>query len=80
MRCSRQEHEAKALAQAKISVCSVLRDWIKGQMTAVECGIMSFEAAFMPHMLLPDGERVIDRVRTTLLPALEPPKVVDLHK
>lgn len=30
----------------------MLRDWVKGQTTAVECGIMSFEAAFMPHMLL----------------------------
>lgn len=43
-------------------MCSVLRDWVKGQVTAVECGIMSFEAAFMPHMLLPTGERVIDRL------------------
>lgn len=36
---------------------------------AVECGIMSFEAAFMPHMLLSTGERVIDRVQAQgLLP------------
>lgn len=61
-RCSKQEHEAKALKQGKIAVCSILRDWVKGQITAVECGVMSFEAAFMPHMLLPTGERVIDKV------------------
>ena len=61
-RGTRQQHEARALEQAKISVCSILRDWVKGQVTAVECGIMSFEAAFMPHMLLPTGERLIDRV------------------
>jgi hypothetical protein len=68
-RGTKQEYERKALDQARISVCSVLRDWIKGQITAVETGIMSFEAAFMPHMLLPTGERVIDRVqRDTLLP------------
>jgi hypothetical protein len=62
----------KAIAQAKISVCSVLRDWTKGQITAVECGVMSFETAFMPHMLLSTGERVIDRVKAdNLLPAPE---------
>jgi hypothetical protein len=64
-RGTRQAHEAKALAQARISVCSILRDWVKGQVTAIECGIMSFEAAFLPHMLLPTGERVIDRVNVS---------------
>lgn len=68
----RTHHEKRALAQAQTSVCSVLRDWVKGQVTAVECGVMSFEAAFMPHMLLPSGERVIDRVQADrLLPAPE---------
>lgn len=54
--------EQRAIAQAQVSVCSVLRDWVKGQVTAVECGIMSFEAAFMPHILLSGGERVLDRL------------------
>lgn len=71
MRCQRSEHEAHALTQAKISVCSILRDWLKGQITAVECGLMSFEGVFMPHMLLPDGRRLIDRVQTEIL-ALPP--------
>lgn len=57
------DHEQRALNQAKIAVCSILRDWIKGQVTAVECGVMSFEAVFMPHMLLATGERLIDRVK-----------------
>lgn len=59
---SRADYEAKALELGKRAVCSCLRDWIKGQVTAVECGVMSFGAVFMPHMLLPTGERVIDRV------------------
>lgn len=79
MRATKSEHDARALEQARKSVCSVLRDWVKGQLTAVECGVMSFEAAFMPHMLLPSGERVIDRVQSDLLlPPPEPPKVVQL--
>lgn len=60
--------QALALEQARISVCSVLRDWTKAQITAVESGVMSFEAAFMPHMLLKDGRRVIDAAQA-LLPA-----------
>lgn len=63
-------HDRKALEIGKVAVCSVLRDWVKGQITAVECGVMSFEAAFMPHMLLADGRRVIDKVQAdNLLPA-----------
>ena len=67
---TRQQWDQKALAIAKVAVCSLLRDWVKGQVTAVECGIMSFDAVFMPHMLLPTGVRLIDRVKESgLLPA-----------
>ena len=67
VRGSKADYDAKALAIGKVAVCSVLRDWIKGQVTAIECGVLSFEAAFMPHMLLPSGERVLDRVQRTKL-------------
>ena len=71
----RAAYDRKALQIGKIAVCSVLRDWVKGQITAVECGVMSFEAAFMPHMLLSDGRRVIDKIQAdNLLPAPEPTK------
>lgn len=64
-----------AFAQARISVCSVLRDWVKGQVTAVECGVMSFDEVFLPHMLLSNGKRVIEHAQLEkLLPALEAPK------
>lgn len=69
----RQKHDRRALEIGRVAVCSCLRDWIKGQVTAVECGIMSFEAVFMPHMLLASGERVIDRVERDVLPALAGP-------
>lgn len=77
MRVTRQEHEKRALDQARMSVCSVLRDWVKGQVTAIECGVMSFEAAFMPHILLPSGKRVIDHIQSeNLLPAPQEEKVI----
>ena len=30
--------------------------------TAVECGIVSFEAVFMPYMLTADGHPVVERL------------------
>lgn len=63
MRKSRQRHEATAAQQAQISVCSVLRDWIKGQITAVEVGILSFEGAFLGQILLPGtGKTILEAV------------------
>lgn len=58
------EHDYKqaALRQGDIAVNSILRDWIKGQVTAVECGILSFEAVFMPYMLTNNGKPLVDRL------------------
>lgn len=80
-RASHQEYDRKALAQGRTSVCSVLRDWVKAQTVAIECGILQFDEVFMPHMLLEDGRRVIDAARGAhLLPALghDDPKVVSI--
>jgi hypothetical protein len=60
----RHDWEQAALAQGLIAVNSILRDWVKGQITAVECGIMSFEAVFMPHMLTNDGRPLVERLST----------------
>jgi hypothetical protein len=76
-RKTRQQYEQEALAQGHVAVNSILRDWIKGQITAIETGILSFEAVFVPHMLTADGRTVIERMKeTNLLPAPEAPKVV----
>jgi hypothetical protein len=61
-RRSRVEYEQAALQQGRIAVNSILRDWIKGQFTAIECGILSFEAVFMPYMLTADGRTMMERV------------------
>lgn len=71
-RSTRQEHERKALQQGLKSVNSILRDWIKGQVTAVECGILSFEAVFLPYMISQDGRPAIEHLMQHLqLPAPE---------
>lgn len=65
----KHDYEQAALRQGLIAVNSILRDWIKGQVTAVECGILSFEAVFMPYMLTNDGTPLIERL-TTKMPEL----------
>jgi hypothetical protein len=73
------DHEQAALRQGQVAVNSILRDWIKGQVTAVECGILSFEAVFLPYMLTADGRPLVERIsETELLPKPSGPKVVKL--
>jgi hypothetical protein len=80
-RTSRVEWEQAALSQGIVAVNSILRDWIKGQVTAVECGILSFESVFLPFMLTNDGRPLFERVaETNLLPAPAEQKVVPLTK
>lgn len=67
---TRTQHEQKALEIGSVAVYSILRDWIKGQVTAIEIGMMSFEAAFLSHIMLPSGQRIIEAVETKgMLPA-----------
>jgi hypothetical protein len=81
MRTSRHEHEQAALRQGQIAVNSILRDWIKGRVTAIETGILSFEAVFMPFMLTADGRPLIERLaETNLLPAPPESKIVQLNR
>lgn len=62
MKTTKTEHERRALKQANLSVWSILRDWIKGQVTAIEVGMLSFEGAFLGQILLPTGETVLERI------------------
>lgn len=69
MKKTKQEHERQAMDKASIAVYSILRDWIKGQVTAIETGILSFEGAFLGQLMLENGETVLDYAqRQRLLP------------
>lgn len=69
MRKTKPQHDAAALEQGLIAVNSILRDWVKGQVTAVECGLMPVEAVFLAHMVTDDGRTVIQRIgEKNLLP------------
>lgn len=67
-----KDYEQTALAQGLKAVNSILRDWVKGQITAVETGILSFEAVFMPYMLTDNGQTMIERINSSGL--LPPPR------
>lgn len=72
VRVSREKHERRAMEIASVAVYSLLRDWIKGQVTAIECGILSFEGAFLGQILLPSGKTVLEAAtEQRLLPAPE---------
>jgi hypothetical protein len=80
-RTQRVDYEQAALKQGLVAVNSILRDLVKGQVTAIETGILSFEAVFMPFMLTADGRPLIERLaESNLLPPPEEPKVVQLAK
>lgn len=69
-RCSLAQHERKAMEIASTAVYSILRDWIKGQVTAIETGILTFEGAFLGQLVLPNGRTVMEHVQdSNLLPA-----------
>ena len=74
-RSTKAQHERKAMDVASVAVYSILRDWIKGQITAIETGILTFEGAFLGQILLGTGKTVLEHVeQTNMLPALESPK------
>lgn len=69
-RVNKAEWEKKAMDIASVAVYSILRDWIKGQVTAIETGVLSFEGAFLGQILLPSGKTVLEHASASnLLPA-----------
>lgn len=70
MRKTAEEHQQHAIDQGLVAINSILRDWVKGQVTAVECGILSFTAVFMPHMVAADGRPLLEHIiESKMLPA-----------
>lgn len=59
-------YKKAALEQGMIAVNSVLRDWVKGQVMAIECGAASLEEMFLAQTLLADGTRIIDHAQKLL--------------
>lgn len=73
MQHSRIDHERKALEVGNVAIYSILRDWIKGQVTAIECGVLDFEGAFLGQIMLGDGRTVREHVAESNWLRLEGP-------
>ncbi len=74
MKSTKSQHEAKALEIASIAVFSILRDWVKGQIVAIETGVLSFEGAFLGQILLTSGKTVLEHAaEAKLLPGPKEP-------
>lgn len=61
-RCSKETWERQALAQGMLATSSILRDWVKGQVTAIETGIIEFRHVFLPYLVTGTGETVAELV------------------
>lgn len=72
---NKEQWERRAMDQGMIAVNSILRDWVKGQVTAIETGILKFEQVFLPYMLTHDGRSVLEHIQSTNL--LSAPKQSD---
>ena len=79
-RISKIAYERKAKDIGAKAVYSILRDWVKGQITAIETGVLSFEGAFLGQILLPSGKTVLETAEAhKMLPAPET-KIVEMRK
>ncbi len=63
MRKTKVEHERAAKEVASIAVYSIIRDWTKGQIMAIETGVLSCEGAFLGPILLPSGKTVLEHAQ-----------------
>ena len=71
MKKSRQQHHEHAEMLGEKAVYSILRDWIKGQLTAVEIGLLTFEGAFLGQLVMPNGKTVMHNIEHNGLIQLE---------
>jgi hypothetical protein len=78
-RTPKHDYEQQALAQGYLAINSIVRDLIKGQVTAIETGIASVEAVFLPWTLTSDGRPLIERLdESVLIPKPAEQKIVAL--
>ena len=68
----KEQWERLAIEKGSTAVYSILRDWIKSQVTAIETGILTFEGAFLGQILLPSGKTVLEHVEKSKM--IEAPK------
>jgi len=76
-RSTKHDWEQWALDQGMIAVNSILRDWVKGQVTAIETGILTFEHVFLPYMLMADGRTMAEHATKLLAGPEQKTKLIE---
>ena len=61
---SEEAYAQQALDQGLIAVNSIIRDWVRGQLTALETGVTTFETVFLPYIVTRNGLTVSELVQT----------------
>ncbi len=74
MKSTEEEYQAKARQQAENAAWAIMADWIKAQAAMIAAGFLDTDAAFLPHIALPDGRRTIDAITGGDRPLLPPPQ------
>jgi hypothetical protein len=67
------DHAAKARKVAESAAWAILADWIKAQAAMMASGFLDTDAAFLPHISLPNGRRAIEVITGGDKPILPPP-------
>jgi len=68
MKRTQDHHKERALKQSEIAAPSILRDWVKAQVTTIEVGLIPFDHVFMPYMLAHDGRPLVEHAVKLLPP------------
>lgn len=74
-RTKEADHRARARKIAESAAWAIMADWIKAQAAMMAAGFLDTDAAFLPHIALPDGRRAIEAITGGDRPMLpSPPK------
>lgn len=71
------QHKQKARAQAERAAWAIMADWIKAQATMIRIGFMDQDTAFLPHIHLPNGQRVAEAIIQAEGPLRLPPAIAE---
>jgi oligoribonuclease (3'-5' exoribonuclease) len=72
-RITDSQHREKARKQAELAAWAILADWIKAQAAMMAAGFVDTDEAFLPHIHLPNGRRVVDAMTAKDSPLRLPP-------
>lgn len=62
-RSTSKQHAEKAHKIAENAAWAIMADWVKAQAAMMTVGFLDADTAFLAHVHMPDGRRVIDAIK-----------------